>query len=73
MQVNNLSIADPNDADMMDMAGFNATAPEIIKGQGYSYAVDVWSIGVSMYQIMSGELPFECGSMDPYDIYKLIA
>ena len=33
-------------------------APEIFKGGGYDAAVDVWAVGVVLYQCLTGELPF---------------
>uniref|UniRef100_A0A0K0ETV1 Ribosomal protein S6 kinase n=1 Tax=Strongyloides venezuelensis TaxID=75913 RepID=A0A0K0ETV1_STRVS len=39
-------------------------APEVLKKQGYDMSCDVWSLGVLMYSILSGEAPF---SMDPND------
>jgi cGMP-dependent protein kinase len=33
-------------------------APEIIIGQSYSSAVDLWSLGVCMYEFISGGVPF---------------
>ena len=33
-------------------------APEILRGSGYSYEVDVWSFGVLMVEIISGKTPF---------------
>ena len=34
-------------------------APEILRGSGYSYEVDVWSFGVLMVEIVSGKTPFQ--------------
>ena len=34
-------------------------APEIILGKAYSKKVDIWSLGVIMYFMCSGELPFK--------------
>jgi novel protein kinase C delta type len=33
-------------------------APEILKAMSYSYEVDVWSFGVLMVEIISGQSPF---------------
>ena len=47
-------------------------APEIISGKGYSYMVDLWSIGICLYEFMSGTVPFGDKSEDPYEIYNEI-
>ena len=33
-------------------------APEIWRGESYSEKVDIWSIGIVMYYLLSGEHPF---------------
>ncbi|OMJ66081.1 hypothetical protein SteCoe_37206 [Stentor coeruleus] len=34
-------------------------APEIIKGQKHSYEVDIWALGVLLYEILHGYSPFQ--------------
>ena len=48
-------------------------APEIIKGAGYSFEVDVWSIAVCMYEFYCGGLPFGEDYDNPMDVYRAVA
>ena len=34
-------------------------APEIIKGEGYNESVDWWSLGIIMFEMLTGRLPFK--------------
>lgn len=47
-------------------------APEIITGKGYVQYVDLWSLGVVLYEFMCGFVPFGDTLEDPYDIYEQI-
>lgn len=47
-------------------------APEIIEGHGYSFPVDIYSIGVCFYEFIAGFLPFGEDLEDPFDIYQVI-
>lgn len=38
----------------------NYAAPEIICGKPYDKSIDIWSLGVSMYTLLSGQNPFPC-------------
>lgn len=48
-------------------------APEIVKGEGYSFQVDVWSIAICMYEFFCGKLPFGEELEDPMDIYRAVS
>ena len=47
-------------------------APEISKGEGYSFEVDIWSIAICMYEFFCGKLPFGEEFEDPIDIYRAV-
>ena len=47
-------------------------APEIIKGTGYSFPADYWSVGVLLYEFVCGFVPFGEEIEDPVKIYKKI-
>lgn len=37
---------------------FPNCAPEVLEGKGYSFPVDMWSLGTVLYQMMVGRTPF---------------
>ena len=47
-------------------------APEILKGRGYSYSCDYWSVGICLYYLYYGEYPFGQNEDNPNNIYKEI-
>lgn len=48
-------------------------APEIIKGEGYSFGVDYWSIGICLYEFMFGYFPFGNNEKDIMQVYMAIS
>jgi cGMP-dependent protein kinase len=47
-------------------------APDIILGKGYNNMVDIWSLGIMMYEFMCGYLPFGDAADNAYEIYEEI-
>eukprot|EP00397_Hematodinium_sp_SG-2012_P005788 GEMP01005812.1.p1 GENE.GEMP01005812.1~~GEMP01005812.1.p1 ORF type:complete len:905 (+),score=162.92 GEMP01005812.1:391-3105(+) len=47
-------------------------APEVIADKGYSFSVDLWSLGVCAYEFMCGPLPFGDDTDDQIRIFRAI-
>ena len=47
-------------------------APEVIISKGYGVMVDLWSLGVCMFELMCGFVPFGEDEDDPFNVYKMI-
>ena len=47
-------------------------APEVILGEGYTFKVDYWSIGICMYEFMCGGVPFGENQEEAMDVYLAI-
>lgn len=41
-------------------------APEVIQGRGYSLSVDFWALGVLMFELMCGYVPYGEDEDDPF-------
>ncbi|KAL0328574.1 UNVERIFIED_CONTAM: Serine/threonine-protein kinase D6PKL2 [Sesamum calycinum] len=53
-------IAEPTDARSMSFVGTHEyLAPEIIKGEGHGSAVDWWTFGIFLYELLFGKTPFK--------------
>jgi len=63
------------DDDATSMTSFVGTsyyvAPEIVSQEPYGFAVDCWSVGVILYELLSGERPFD-GGKDEERTLKLV-
>lgn len=47
-------------------------APEVVLGKGYTHSVDVWSLGVMLFEFICGGVPFGEEEDDPFMIYERI-
>lgn len=53
-------LAEPTNARSMSFVGTHEyLAPEIIKGEGHGSAVDWWTFGIFLYELLFGKTPFK--------------
>jgi serine/threonine protein kinase len=53
------SLTGPNQDSHERLGTLHYTAPEILSGKPYDASVDVWSLGVITYALLSGTFPFD--------------
>ncbi|RAL37794.1 hypothetical protein DM860_000488 [Cuscuta australis] len=65
-------IAEPTGARSMSFVGTHEyLAPEIIKGEGHGSAVDWWTFGIFLYELLFGKTPFR-GSDNRATLYNVV-
>jgi len=47
-------------------------APEMLSGRGYGFTVDIWALGVMMFELACGNSPFGDGEEDTQEILRCI-
>ncbi|XP_059662373.1 serine/threonine-protein kinase D6PKL2-like [Cornus florida] len=65
-------IAEPSGARSMSFVGTHEyLAPEIIKGEGHGSAVDWWTFGIFLYELLFGKTPFK-GSGNRATLFNVV-
>lgn len=65
-------VAEPTDARSMSFVGTHEyLAPEIIKGEGHGSAVDWWTFGIFLYELLFGKTPFK-GSGNRATLFNVV-
>ncbi|KAK8542604.1 hypothetical protein V6N12_015194 [Hibiscus sabdariffa] len=65
-------IAEPTNARSMSFVGTHEyLAPEIIKGEGHGSAVDWWTFGIFLYELLFGKTPFK-GSGNRATLFNVV-
>ncbi|GLJ16971.1 hypothetical protein SUGI_0293490 [Cryptomeria japonica] len=65
-------MAEPTSARSMSFVGTHEyLAPEIIKGEGHGSAVDWWTFGIFLYELLHGKTPFK-GSSNRATLYNVV-
>lgn len=47
-------------------------APEVISGNGHGKSVDYWSLGIIIFEMLSGINPFKIKGLSPFQKMKMI-
>ncbi|GEM_PF-526486 len=59
-----ISLSKENDPALIKYGALGFMAPEIINGSNPSALADIWSLGVVLFETITGELPFESSSTE---------
>ena len=54
----------PKDPLSFDAVRISIASPEMIQGLGHNFCADHWSLGILVYEMLSGENPFYIDGMD---------
>ncbi|CAE7026881.1 egl-4 [Symbiodinium sp. CCMP2592] len=47
-------------------------APEVMRGKGYGLEVDVWALGIVLYELLCGHLPFGENADNPREVCRAV-
>ncbi|KAL6546881.1 Serine/threonine-protein kinase d6pkl2 [Orobanche minor] len=65
-------MAEPSNARSMSFVGTHEyLAPEIVKGEGHGSAVDWWTFGIFLYELLFGKTPFK-GSGNRATLFNVV-
>ncbi|GFH24495.1 NimA-related protein kinase 6, partial [Haematococcus lacustris] len=48
-------------------------SPEVVRGAGYDWKSDVWSLGCLLYELAALRSPFEMEGANLYDVFQKIS
>lgn len=48
-------------------------SPEVLRGGGYSWKSDVWSLGCILYELAMLRSPFKCEGLNLYSLFQKIS
>jgi len=66
-------LAADSDARTFTIIGsYHFMAPEVSKGRGYGTEVDIWSLGIMIYEFVCGRLPFAADLTDFIEVRKAV-
>lgn len=62
---------DVDSVDIMNAGTVNWTAPEVLAGSTYTMAADVYALGLVMWEVITGKLPFDTPELNRMSIEQL--